>query len=81
VSSSQHQPLADEVLDINDALIALEAEDVELARIVKLRFFAGLMMDQIAEILGTSKSTVERKWTFAKAWLGRRLNEDSDAIP
>ncbi|MEQ1826892.1 MAG: sigma-70 family RNA polymerase sigma factor [Pirellula sp.] len=72
-------PLADEVLDINDAVIALEAEDPELAELVKLRFFGGLMMDQIAELQGVSKSTIERRWTFAKAWLGRRLNAAQDS--
>jgi RNA polymerase sigma factor (TIGR02999 family) len=73
-AEQSNSPLADEVLDINDAVIALEVEDKELAELVKLRFFAGLMMDQIAEIQGVSKSTVERRWTFAKAWLNRRLN-------
>ncbi len=66
-------PLADDILDINDALNELEREDSELADIVKLRFFGGLQMDQIAELKQISKSTAERRWTFAKAWLTRKL--------
>jgi RNA polymerase sigma factor (TIGR02999 family) len=66
-------PLADDILDVNEALVLLEGEDADLARIVKLRFFGGLQMDQIAEIEGISKSTAERRWTFAKAWLTTRL--------
>jgi RNA polymerase sigma factor (TIGR02999 family) len=69
-------PLADEILDVNDALIELEAEDADLAEIVKLRFFGGLQMEQIAELRGISKSTAERRWTFAKAWLSRKLGSD-----
>ena len=71
---AQLDPLADEVLDLNDAIIELEQEDQELADLVKLRFFAGMSMDQIADLQQVSKSTIERRWTFAKAWLGRRLN-------
>jgi RNA polymerase sigma factor (TIGR02999 family) len=66
-------PVADDILDVNEALIELENEDAELAEIVKLRFFGGLQMDQIAELKGMSKSTAERRWTFAKAWLSRKL--------
>ena len=70
----QSTSIADEILDVNDALVELEAEDEELAEIVKLRFFGGLLMDQIAELKGISKSTAERRWTFAKAWLSRKLS-------
>ena len=73
-------PLADDILDVNDALIELEAEDAELAELVKLRFFGGLQMDQIAELKGMSKSTAERRWTFAKAWLSRKLGRGDSAV-
>ena len=69
-------PLADEILDINDASIELEAEDAELAEIVKLLFFGGLQMEQIAELKVISESTAERRWTFAKAWLSRKLGTE-----
>lgn len=64
----------EEILDLNDAITALENEDADLAQLVKLRFYGGLQMDQIAELQGVSKSTLERRWTFAKAWLSYRLN-------
>lgn len=64
----------EEILDLNDAIIQLENEDADLAQLVKLRFYGGLQMDQIAELQGISKSTAERRWTFAKAWLSHRLS-------
>lgn len=59
----------DELLDLNQAIGKLEAEDEVLARIVKLRFFAGQNMEAIAELLDTSLSSVERKWRLARAFL------------
>lgn len=67
------QTTPDEILDLNDAIIQLENEDAGLAQLVKLRFYGGLQMDQIAELQGISKSTAERRWVFAKAWLSHRL--------
>ncbi len=63
----------DEILDLNDAITQLENEDAALAQLVKLRFYGGLQMDQIAQLQGISKSTAERRWTFAKAWLSHKL--------
>lgn len=65
----------DEILDLNEAIIQLENEDADLAQLVKLRFYGGLQMDQIAELQGVSKSTVERRWIFAKAWLSHKLGD------
>lgn len=65
----------DQVLDLNDAVSALEKEDPELAKIVKLRFFGGQSMESIAEMLGVSLSTIERRWRFARAWLADWLGE------
>lgn len=53
----------------NDALEKLTLEDAELAKLVKLRFFAGLAHQEIADALGISVPTVERPWAFARAWL------------
>jgi RNA polymerase sigma factor (sigma-70 family) len=53
----------------------LERQDATKARIVVLRFFAGLTMQEIAEDLGVSKSTVERDWRFIRAWLYDELDE------
>jgi len=64
----------DEILDLNEHLDDLAAESMELANLVKLKFFAGLSMAEIADCLETSQSTVERRWRFARAWLAERMN-------
>jgi RNA polymerase sigma factor (TIGR02999 family) len=58
-----------DLIALEDALERLAAEDARKARVVELRFFGGLAMDEIAEVLQVSKTTVERDWTFARAWL------------
>ncbi len=60
-----------EVLD--DALGRLETLDPELARVVEVRFFGGLSIDETAEALDLSPATVKRRWALAKAWLAREL--------
>jgi RNA polymerase sigma factor (TIGR02999 family) len=59
----------DEVLGVNEVLDRLEQVDADAARLVKLRYFVGMNMDQTAEALGLSRRGAERLWTFAKAWL------------
>jgi RNA polymerase sigma factor (TIGR02999 family) len=75
-----------DVLALDEALEALAVLDPVKARVVELRFFAGLTLDETAEALGVSESTVTRDWRFAKAWLYRRLARDgprrsSSAVP
>jgi len=65
-----------DVLDLDAALRALEAMDVEQVRIVELRYFAGLSIDETAEALGTSASTVNRGWLAAKTYIRRHLDGD-----
>jgi RNA polymerase sigma factor (TIGR02999 family) len=60
-----------EVLD--DALTRLAALDPDLARVVELRFFGGLSIEETAEALSVSPATVKRRWTLAKAWLARDI--------
>ncbi len=60
-------------IEVDDALQALEKEDASLARIVELRFFAGLTVEEIAEVQGISAATVKRHWKFARAWLFDRM--------
>ena len=67
-------PLAD-VLAIDDALIRLGRIDHDQQRIVELRFFAGLTVEETAHVLGRSPRTVKREWQLAKAWLFRELSE------
>jgi RNA polymerase sigma factor (TIGR02999 family) len=63
----------DDLLDLHDALTRFAAEDPEKARLVELRFFAGLSTADAAAALGTSVATAERWWTFARAWLYTEL--------
>jgi RNA polymerase sigma factor (TIGR02999 family) len=59
----------DNMLLIDDALQALEKEDPEQARVVVLKFFAGLTNEEVAESLGVSERTARRQWECAKAWI------------
>jgi RNA polymerase sigma factor (TIGR02999 family) len=64
---------AEELLALNAALDKLAEHDPLKARLVELRYFAGLTGDQAASILGISPSTADRHWTFARAWLRREI--------
>jgi RNA polymerase sigma factor (TIGR02999 family) len=63
-----------DVLALDQALDALSSRDARQCRVVELRFFAGLSIDETAEAIGVSTATVEREWTMARAWLHRRLS-------
>lgn len=65
---------AAEILDLDEALERLDRRDGEMADVVRLRFFAGLTVDETAELVGRSRRTVERQWTAARAWLMRELS-------
>jgi RNA polymerase sigma factor (TIGR02999 family) len=65
----------DQLLDLDAALNKLAAEDPEMAKLVELRYFAGLGVEETAKALGVSPRTVKRNWAYARAWLGRELNE------
>ncbi len=65
-----------DLVAVDDALQTLEKLDARQARVVELRFFAGLSMDETAEALRVSLSTVKRDWSLASAWLFRELNND-----
>jgi RNA polymerase sigma factor (TIGR02999 family) len=64
-----------ELLELNDALNALAVEEPKVAEVVKLRYFAGLTIAEIADAMGISVRTANRHWAFAKAWLYHRLRE------
>lgn len=70
-----------DVIALNDALDQLTVEDPESARVVELRCFGGLSIEETAEVLGTSESSVKRIWAFARAWLYRRLGERGGSGP
>ena len=64
-----------DVLALDDALRQLATVDSRQARIVELRFYGGLSVDEVAESLGVSPRTVDMDWKMAKAWLSRALSE------
>ena len=62
-----------DVLALDEALGQLAAEDARKANLVRLRYFAGLSLEQAAECLGVSRATASREWAYARAWLYDRL--------
>ena len=65
----------DRVLLIDEALERLKTENPEAAQLVLMKFFAGMTNQEVAETLGVTERTVERRWAFAKAWLLRNIEE------
>lgn len=68
-----------DVIALDDALKALSELDVQQGKVVELKFFGGLSIEETAEVLGVSASTVKRDWITARAWLHREL--DRSAAP
>jgi RNA polymerase sigma factor (TIGR02999 family) len=66
-------PNPEEVLAVHEALAELEKEDPVKARIVDLRYFTGMTMEETAQVLGLSERTAKRQWRFIKAWLKSKL--------
>jgi RNA polymerase sigma factor (TIGR02999 family) len=69
------EPPAGDLLALDEAIQQLEAEDAQLAEIVRLRYYTGLSVDETASVLGVSISTLTREWRYARAWLASRLGE------
>lgn len=67
-------PLPVDLLDLDEALERLAAIDERDAHIVELRYFAGLELQEIADVLELSERTVRRQWSYAKSWLFRELS-------
>jgi len=67
---------SDDLMALDEALQRLEAEDRTKAELVKLRFFTGLSSAQAAQVLGISKATADRYWTYARAWLYHEITKD-----
>ena len=68
-----------DLLDLNRALDDLSHLDREQARIVELRFFGGLSIEETAEVIGKSPATVKRDWSTARIWLYQRLSGEARA--
>ncbi|MEA5557607.1 sigma-70 family RNA polymerase sigma factor [Nodularia spumigena] len=67
-----------DLIELDDALEKLASVDPRQAKVVELRFFGGLSVEEAAESLGVSKRTVEGDWTMARAWLRRALSEGGE---
>jgi RNA polymerase sigma factor (TIGR02999 family) len=72
---------ADDVLALDEVLPRLMDEDADAGRVVQLHFFAGLTMDQIAEVTGVSRATVYRHWSYARAWLRCAIDGSDNISP
>jgi RNA polymerase sigma factor (sigma-70 family) len=66
-----------DVLSLDDALKGLAKIDPRQSRVVELRFFAGLSLEEISEVLEIAPATVQRDWTAARAWLHREISRSS----
>jgi len=66
-----------EVIALDEALKTLSQIDEQQGQIVEMRFFGGLSIEEIGEVLGISRSTVKREWNVAKAWLVREMKRDT----
>jgi RNA polymerase sigma factor (TIGR02999 family) len=64
-----------QILALDEAISRLEKQDPDAARVLRLRFYAGLSVDEVAQIVGASPRTVKRDWAFARAFLIRELGE------
>src|SRR5262249_12649703 len=82
VALSEAEPVASEeaaeLLALDEALTRLTAYDPRMSRIVELRFFGGLTVEETAEVLGVAPITVKREWRAAKAWLLDALSRPSE---
>jgi len=65
----------DELIALDEALTKLAEEEPVVAELVKMRYFAGLTLEQAAEILGIARRTADRYWAYARAWLHREITK------
>ncbi len=69
----------DSFLALDDAIVRLEEQDRKAAQVVRLRFYAGLSIEDTARILEVSPRTVKREWTYARSWLLHRLENEEES--
>jgi RNA polymerase sigma factor (TIGR02999 family) len=72
---------SDDLLALDEALNILSAEEPSIADLVKLRYFGGLTIDQVAEIQGISRRTAVDHWTYARSWLARQVKRTGETRP
>jgi RNA polymerase sigma factor (sigma-70 family) len=68
-----------DLVALDEALNALAELDDRQSRVVELRFFGGLSLEEVAEVLKVSVGTVRRDWSLARAWLHRELNRNQES--
>ena len=67
-----------DIVALDEALLSLTELDARQSRVVELRFFGGLSIEETAEVLKVSRGTIRRDWSLARAWLHRELSKSSD---
>ena len=65
----------EETLSLDEAVCRLETEHPQICEVVRLRFYAGLSIEDTATALGVSPATVKRRWEFGRTWLFKQLNQ------
>ncbi len=75
------QPPADDLLALDEAIEQLRAEKPHMAEVVMLRYFTGLSVEETADVIGRSVSSVTRDWRFARAWLAGHLGDRAPTDP
>jgi RNA polymerase sigma factor (TIGR02999 family) len=75
------EPPADDLLALDEAIQQLRAEKPDLAEVVLLRYYTGLSVEETADVIGRSVSSVTRAWRFARAWLAGRLGDGAPTGP
>ena len=75
------EPPADDLLALDEAIERLRAEKPHLAEVVLLRYYTGLSVEETADVIGRSVSSVTRDWRFARAWLAGRLGDGAPTGP
>jgi RNA polymerase sigma factor (TIGR02999 family) len=74
------EPPADDLLALDEAIAQLQAERPHVAEVVMLRYFTGLSVEETADVIGRSVSTVVRDWRFARAWIAGRMKEEGGSV-
>lgn len=72
---------SDTILILDDAICRLEQQSPQQAEVVRLRFYAGLSVEETAKAMNVSEITVKRAWRYARAWLWRQMNENDSPTP
>jgi RNA polymerase sigma factor (TIGR02999 family) len=81
VVASDDKTSSDDLIALDEALKKLSEKDKISADLIKLRFFAGLTMEQAANILGIPRRTADRNWAYARAWLYKEISKGDQTLP